>query len=133
MILAAEFGTGEVFLSILWFFLFVLWIYLVVTIFVDIMRADEMSGWAKALWAIFIIILPIIGVLVYLIANGNNMTKRRAADQQAQDDVTRAYIRAAASESASAADELDKLADLHRNGSITDQEYAAAKKSVLGT
>ena len=77
--LAVEWGTGQVLWSILWFFLFFLWIVLVVTIFADLMRADDMSGWAKALWVLAIIILPILGVLLYLIVNGGKIRKELIA------------------------------------------------------
>ena len=79
--LLAEFGTGQVFWSMLWFFLFFIWIWLLISLFGDIFRSKDLSGGAKALWTIFIIILPFLGVLVYLIVRGNSMParSRRAA------------------------------------------------------
>ena len=70
MTLAAEFGTGQVFWSMLYFFLFFIWIYLLIVVFSDIFRSDDLGGWAKALWVIFVILLPYLGVFVYLIAAG---------------------------------------------------------------
>ena len=85
--LLAEFGTGQVFWSMLWFFLFFIWIWLLISLFGDIFRSDDLSGWSKALWTIFVIVLPFLGVFVYLIVRGNSMQERalkQAADQEAQ-------------------------------------------------
>ena len=131
MTFAAEWGTGQVFWSILWFFLFFLWIWLIISIFADIMRAKDMSGWAKAFWTLFIIIVPLLGALIYLIVNGNNMNERAVADAQAQDEAMQSYIRNAAGSGTSQADQLSKLADLHAAGSLDDAEYASAKAKVL--
>lgn len=131
MFLAAEFGTGQVLWSILWFFLFVLWIWLVITVFVDIMRSDDLSGWAKALWVIGIIILPYLGIFIYLIARGGNMAERQVSDAQAADAAQRAYIRQAAG-GTDTADQLANLADMHASGKLDDDEYAQAKAKVLG-
>jgi hypothetical protein len=75
--LLAEFGTGQVFWSMLWFFLFFIWIWLLISLFGDIFRSSDLSGGAKAMWTIFIIVLPFLGVLVYLIVRGNSMQERR--------------------------------------------------------
>jgi type VI protein secretion system component VasK len=130
MFLAAEFGTGQVLWSILWFFLFFLWIWLVITVFVDIMRSDDLSGWAKALWVIAIILLPYLGIFIYLIARGGHMADRHVSDAQAADEAQRAYIRQAAGGS-DTADQLASLADMHNNGKLDDNEYAQAKAKVL--
>jgi type VI protein secretion system component VasK len=130
--LAAEFGTGQVLWSILWFFLFFLWIYLVVTIFVDIMRSDDLSGWAKALWTIAIIFLPFLGILVYLIVRGGSMSERAASEAQANDEAMQQYIRSTAG-TESSADQLATLSDLHASGKLTDDEYASAKAKVLNS
>lgn len=121
-------------LDLLWamllFTMFVIWIWLLITVFVDIFRSD-MSGWAKAAWVIFVIVLPLLGVLIYLIAEGSNMQKR--AEQQAADSdaATRAYIQSAAETSDSPADEVAKLAALRDNGTISDEEFTTAKAKVL--
>lgn len=129
MLLAAEFGTGQVLWSLLWFFLFVMWISLVFSIFADIMRS-EMSGWSKALWTFGIVFLPFLGVFLYLIVNGDTMGRRSMQAAQAQQDAVDGYIREVAT--TGAADELSKIADLHTIGKLTDDEYAAAKAKVLG-
>jgi hypothetical protein len=130
MFIAAEFGTGQVFWSILWFFLFFLWISLIISVFADIVRAHNMSGWAKAAWTFLIIVVPVFGALIYLIANGDDMGQRANEQARAQDEAMQSYIRNAAG-SGGAGAELSGLADLHTNGSLTDEEYASAKASVL--
>ena len=131
MQLAAEFGTGQVFWSILWFFLFFVWIMLIFTIFGDIIRSDDMGGAAKAIWSIFIIFVPFLGIFLYLIVRGGSMGERQMKAAKAQDAAMQDYIRSAAGTGASAADELAKLADLHSQGKIDDAEYAAAKAKVV--
>jgi len=131
MVFAAEFGTGEVLWSILWFSLFVLWIWLVISIFGDIMRANDLSGWAKGMWAVGIIVLPFLGIFLYLIVNGSAMNRRTQQQFQAHDEATQAYIRDAAG-SSSAADQLAQLASLHESGKLSDDEYERAKSRVVG-
>jgi hypothetical protein len=130
--LAAEFGTGQVFWSILWFFLFFVWIMLIFQIFGDIIRSDDMGGAAKAIWSIFIIFLPFLGIFIYLIARGGGMAQRQMKAAQAQEAAMQDYIRTTAGSGASAADELAKLADLHSQGKLDDAEYAAAKAKIVG-
>ena len=132
MLLAAEFGTGQVLWSMLWFFLFFMWIMLVFNTIGDIFRSDDLSGIAKALWTMFIVFLPFLGVFVYLIARGDKMTQHQVDAVEAQDAATQQYIRAAAGTSG-AADQLKSLADLHDAGKLSDEEYAAAKNGVLGS
>jgi len=132
LLLAAEFGTGQVFWSILWFFLFFVWILMIFTIFGDIIRSQDMGGVAKAIWSIFIIFLPFLGIFAYLIVRGGSMHERQIAAAKAQDAAMQDYIRSAAGATPSAADELAKLADLHAAGKLDDAEYAAAKAKVVG-
>ncbi len=122
----------DLFWAMLWFFLFFIWIWLLITVFVDIFRSD-MSGWAKAGWVIFVIVLPLLGVLIYLIAQGKNMQERSLKQAQDQDKAMRSYIQDAAGTSgqASAADEVSKLAALRDAGTITDEEFASAKAKLL--
>jgi hypothetical protein len=75
-VFGAEWGVGQVFLAMLWFFLFLIWIWLVVAVFVDVFHSDDLPGWAKALWVLFVIAFPFLGVLVYLIARGSRMQMR---------------------------------------------------------
>lgn len=122
----------DVLFSMLMFFLFIAWIWVMVTVIADIFRSDDLNGWAKGLWVLFVIILPWLGVLVYLIARGDGMAQRNAADAAAMDQAQRAYIRDAAGGGSSSADQLAKLASLKDSGDISADEYAAAKAKVLG-
>ena len=94
--LTTSFGTGEVFWSMLWFCLFFIWIWLLIGVFADIFRSQDLSGWGKALWTVFVIVLPYLGVLVYLIARGSKMNEHAAQAAQAQDAATRSYIQGVA-------------------------------------
>ncbi len=131
MLLAAEFGTGQVFWSILWFFLFFMWIMLVFNIFGDIMRSDDLSGLAKAVWSIFIIFLPFLGIFIYLIVRGDKMSRRQVQAAQDQEAAVQDYIRSTAG-TGNSADQLATLADLHTSGKLSDEEYAAAKARIIG-
>ena len=127
-----EFGTGQVFWSMLWFFCFFIWIWLLIMVFSDIFRSHEMSGWAKALWIVFVIVLPYLGVLVYLIARGKEMTQHRIEDAQRIDAAQRQYIQTVAGSSgASPADEIARLADLKEKGVIDEAEFQAGKAKAL--
>ena len=117
----------DVFLTMMWFFIWFLWIFLLVRIIFDIFRSHEMSGWGKAAWLIFVIILPFLGVFVYLIARGHKMAEHDERDRQAQQEQFKQYVQEAAGSSGSSAEELTKLADLHSRGVLTDEEFAAQK------
>ena len=131
MVLAAEFGSGQVLWSIFWFFLFFMWIWLVITVFIDVFRSDDISGPAKAIWTIAIIVLPYLGVFVYLVARGDKMGERQARAMSERDQAARSYIRGVTG-GGGGADELAKLAELHAKGAITDDEFARAKARVTG-
>ena len=120
----------NLFFSMLWFFLFILWIWLVISIFIDIFRSDDIGGFAKAMWALFVIVLPLLGVLVYIIARGDSMNERAMKQAAAQEKAARQYIQEAAG-GTSTADELAKLADLRKQGVLTDDEFAAQKAKLL--
>ena len=134
-VVLAEFGTGQVFWSFLWFFLFFIWIWLLIMVFSDIFRSPDLSGWGKALWSIFIIFVPYLGVFVYLIARGHKMSEHAQAQAQAQDAQFRQYVQQAAGTpgGASTAEELEKLSNLHKQGILSDEEYAAAKSKALAS
>ena len=127
--LANEFGTGQVFLSMLWFFLFFIWIWLLIVVFSDLFRSHDLGGWSKALWVIGIIILPYLGVLLYLIVRGHKMAEHAQQAAAAQDAAAKAYIQQVTT--TSTADELTKLADLKAQGVIDDAEYASLKAKAL--
>ncbi|HEX2362563.1 MAG TPA: SHOCT domain-containing protein [Jiangellaceae bacterium] len=122
----------NLFWTMLWFFLFVAWIYLLIVVVTDIFRSDDLSGWAKALWVLFVIIVPWLGILVYLIARGGKMSARAASDYQRRDEEMKAYVREAAGTSGtSTADELTKLASLRDSGTITAEEFEQQKAKLL--
>src|SRR5580698_8437980 len=124
----------DFFLTMLYFFLFVIWIWLLITVFMDIFRSQDMGGWAKALWVIFVIILPFLGVFVYLIARGGKMHDRAARDAAQQQQAFDSYVReAAGTPGDTTADQLSKLADLRSQGVITDAEFEAQKSKVLSS
>ena len=132
MAYAGEFGTGQVFLSFLWFFLFFIWIWMLIVVFGDIFRSNDLGGWGKALWTIFVIVMPYLGVFVYLIARGRKMGEHAAEAAAQQDAAQRAYIRSAVESNGSgAADEIARLADLRDRGAITDAEFQQAKAKAL--
>jgi len=110
------------------FFLFVIWIWILIAVFGDIFRSHDMGGWAKALWVIFVIVLPFLGILVYLIARGGSMQERSIDQARHQQEAFDAQVRQAAGASGSA----DQLADLHDRGVLTDAEFQAQKAKLLG-
>jgi len=122
-----------VFWTIFEIFLWVIWIWILIWIFIDIFRSRDLSGWAKALWFLFVLFIPLIGVLVYLIVRGGSMHERAVQDAQRQDKEFRQYVQqAAATAPASTADQLSKLADLRDRGVISAEEFDREKAKVLG-
>ncbi len=120
------------FWTILEVFLWVLWIWVLIYVFIDIFRSHDLSGWAKALWFVFVLFIPLIGVLVYLIARGGKMHERAVSDARQQDREFRAYVQDAAG-SQTPADQLAKLADLRDRGVITAEEFERQKAKVLAS
>jgi membrane protein implicated in regulation of membrane protease activity len=113
-------------------FLWIIWIWILIYVFIDIFRSHDLSGWAKALWFIFVLFIPLIGVLVYLIARGGEMQQRAQQQAQQQDQEVRRYIQQTANEGNSA-DQLAKLADLRDRGVITADEFDREKAKVLAS
>ncbi|MDY7101791.1 MAG: SHOCT domain-containing protein [Actinomycetota bacterium] len=121
------------FWTIFMIFIWVAWIMLLFRIFVDLFRSD-MGGWGKALWSVFVLLTPFLGVFVYLVVHGRDMTKRDIAAAQQNEAAARAYIRDAAGTSGGGtADELQKLADLHSRGVLNDEEFAQQKAKILAS
>ena len=133
VVLASDFGTGQVFWSFLWFFLFFIWIWLLIVVFSDLFRSHDLSGWAKAAWVIGIIVVPYLGVLIYLIARGGKMHEHAMQAAQAQDAAMRQYVQSAAGTVASPADEVARLADLKSQGVIDDAEFQQLKAKALAS
>ncbi|MFV1989506.1 MAG: SHOCT domain-containing protein [Acidimicrobiales bacterium] len=122
----------DLFFSMFIFFLWIAWIWIVISVIMDIFRSDDLNGWSKALWAIFVVLLPFLGIFVYLIARGDKMQERTMQMAQDRDAATREYVRQAAGP-ASSADELQKLQGLKDAGTISDAEFAQLKANVLGS
>lgn len=131
-LVASDFGTGQVFLSMLWFFLFFIWIWLLIMVFSDIFRSHDLSGGLKAIWVIFVVIVPYLGVFVYLLARGGKMHEHAIDAAQAQDAATRAYIQNAVSTGSSATDQLAQLSNLKAQGVIDEAEFQKMKAKVVG-
>ena len=132
--LASDYPVLDAFLTILYFFLFIIWIWLLIMVFIDIFRSRDMGGWAKALWIIFVIILPFLGVFVYLIARGGKMHERAAAEAAQQQKQFDAYVRqTAGAPGSSTADQLSQLADLKAKGVLSDAEFEAQKAKILAS
>ena len=122
----------ELFWATLWFFLFFAWIWLVITIFGDIFRSRDLSGWGKALWTLLVVFLPWLGVLIYLIVRGRSMEDRSVQAAAEREKATRQYVQSVASDDgASSADEIAKLAELRNSGLLTEDEFVAQKAKIL--
>ena len=128
--LAYDYPVMGVFWSMLYFFIFFIWIMLLFRIFVDIFRSHDLGGFAKTLWFIFVIIVPFLGVFIYVIVRGKSMHERDMDQAKAQNEAFKSYVQQTAS-TGSTADELAKLADLLNTGALTQAEYDSAKAKVL--
>ncbi|MFF6992306.1 SHOCT domain-containing protein [Streptomyces sp. NPDC010273] len=131
--LAYDYPMLSVFWSMLLFFLWIMWFVLLFRIVVDIFRDDSMNGWAKAGWLVFTILLPFLGVFVYVIARGKNMGRREIAQARAQQEAFDARVRQAAGDQGprSSVEELATLSEIRARGDITDEEFNRAKELVL--
>lgn len=138
--LAYDFPLLGAFWTVLWFFLWIMWFILLFRVVTDIFRDDGLSGWAKAGWLVFCVVLPFLGVFVYVIARGRGMGHREMKQVQAQQEEFDAYIRRTAGATGatgtagggrSSADELARLSEMHDRGTISDEEFRRAKDMVL--
>ena len=128
MVMAADYPFMDVLWSMIIFFFWVIWIWIVVTVLIDVFRRDDISGWAKAAWVIFVVILPWLGVLIYLIAQHDGMRERRVREVQAQKQAFDQYVRDAAGGSAGEIAQAKQLLD---SGAITQDEFDAIKSKAL--
>src|SRR5580692_6382524 len=130
--LAYTYPLLDLFGTMLGFFLLIIWFWLLIVVFSDIFRSHDMGGWSKALWVIFVIILPFLGCFVYLIARGGKMQERKIQDANQQKKAFDSYVRQAAGSSGSdVSSQLTKLADLKAQGLLTDAEFESEKAKVL--
>jgi hypothetical protein len=124
----------NLFLTMLYFFLWIAWLFLLFRIILDIFRSHDLGGWGKALWTILILFVPFLGVLIYVIARGSSMQERDMQQARDSKQAMDRYITETAKGAAPASspvDELTKLADLHKSGAINDDEFASMKAKVL--
>ena len=132
--LATNYPILDIFLTTLYFFIFIVWLWLLFMVFIDIFRSHDLHGWAKALWVIGIIIMPYLGVLVYLIFRGGKMHERAAQQAAQQQKAFDQYVKqAAGTPGNSTADQLAKLANVKSQGLLTDAEFEAEKSKVLAS
>jgi ABC-type multidrug transport system fused ATPase/permease subunit len=130
MLVLADFTFGQALLVVLEVFLFAAWLMILFTIITDLFRDHELSGWAKAAWVIFLIFVPFLAALIYLIARGDGMRERTIKHNQEVQGQVNEYIRETA-QGSTAADELTKLAKLHDAGKLTDQQFEDAKAKII--
>lgn len=131
--LAYDYPAMGIFWSMLWFFVWITWLMLLFRVIGDIFRSHDMGGGAKALWLFVVIVMPFLGVFIYMIARGHAMTQHDMDAARARDDQMKAYVQqvTASNGSTGSADELAKLAELNRTGVLTDAEFAQEKAKVL--
>ena len=120
----------DLFITMFWFFLFVAWLWLLISVYADVFRSDDLGGLGKALWVLFVLVLPYVGVLIYLIARGGKMQERSLAQARQARSATESYIREVAG-GASTADELLKLAQLRDQGVLSPEEFEAQRAKAL--
>jgi Short C-terminal domain/Phospholipase_D-nuclease N-terminal len=130
-VIASNYPFLDVMWTMLVFFAWVIWFWLLITVFADIFRRHDLSGWGKAGWTVFVIILPFLGVLIYLISQSKGMTDRNLEQQQAAKSEADSYIRSVAQ--SDPADQIAKAKDLLDSGAITQAEYDSIKQKALAT
>jgi hypothetical protein len=130
---SADYPVLNVFWTMFEIFAFVIWFWLLFVVLTDVFRSSDLSGWGKAGWTIFVLFLPLIGVLCYLIVRGRSMHERSAQQAAQQEKAFRSYVQEAAGPPPSSADQLAKLADLRQRGVITPEEFEQEKTKVLAS
>jgi uncharacterized small protein (DUF1192 family) len=125
----ADYGLGEALLTVLSIFFIVIWIWILITVLIDLFRDHELSGWWKAVWVFFLVFLPIITVLIYLIVRGSGMRERAIQEQKHMREASEEYIRSVAG--SSPVDELHKLNELRERGAISQDEFERLKAKIV--
>jgi hypothetical protein len=131
MVLAADYPFMDILWTLIIFFSWVIWIWIMIVILTDVFRRKDIGGWAKAAWVVFLIVLPFIGALIYLIANHDGMSERQAKEVQQYQQQTDSYIREVAGTGNGAAGEIERAKGLLDSGAITQAEYDALKAKAL--
>jgi hypothetical protein len=129
--LAADYPFLDVMWTLIIFFLWVIWFWILITVFIDIFRRHDLSGWGKAGWVIFTIVLPFLGVFIYLITQGDDMAKRNVAQAQQQQAQSDDYVRDTVAGAGGAADQIAKAKQLLDAGAIDQAEFDAIKRKAL--
>jgi hypothetical protein len=130
-VLAYDYPLLGAFWTVLWLFIWILWIILLFRVIADIFRSHDLGGWGKALWLILVVLVPFLGVFIYVIARGHGMAERDIQRAQRQEEAFRSYVQSAAAPGGGTADELAKLAGLRDQGVITPAEFEAQKAKLL--
>jgi hypothetical protein len=130
-VLAYDYPVLGAFLTMMFFFVWIVWLFLLFKVVIDVFRSDDMGGFSKVLWLVFVIFLPYLGVFVYLIARGHKMTERDVAQAQAQKASMDEYVRSVAGSSGGVAAEIEKLAALKDQGALTQAEFDQQKAQLL--
>ena len=130
-VIAYDYPILGIFWTMLWLFFWIAWLFLLFRVIADLFRSHDLGGWGKALWIIFVILVPFLGVFVYVIARGHSMHERDIEQAKAQRAAFDSYVRDAAGSGGGTADELVKLADLKERGVITDAEFEQQKAKIL--
>ncbi|MFE7777073.1 SHOCT domain-containing protein [Streptomyces sp. NPDC057445] len=130
--LAYDYPVLGAFWTVMWIFLWVMWLVLLFRVILDIFRDHELNGWVKAAWLLFVLIIPFLGVLVYVVVRGNEMGKREIQHAQEQQEAFNTYIRQTAkADGSGTADELARLSELKTKGELTEDEFQKAKEKLL--
>ncbi|MFR9676558.1 SHOCT domain-containing protein [Streptomyces sp. TR06-5] len=129
--LAYDYPVLGAFWTVMWVFLWVVWLILLFRVIVDLFRDRDLSGWAKGGWLVVLVLVPFLGVLVYVIVRGRDMGRREQRHAEAQTEAMNTYLRRTLGTGGSEADTLAELAELRRRGDLSDEEFAAAKEKIL--
>jgi hypothetical protein len=129
--IAATFGAGQVAYSLLWFFLFFVEIWLMISIFIDVFRSHDLRGWAKAAWIILVLVFPIVGILAYLIIRGDKMRAHQTEAQADSAAMFREYLAHAGGGRISKVEELHRLAELRDRGYVSAEEFEGLKSEIM--
>ena len=131
MVIAADYPFLDILWSMIIFFVWVVWIWMMVIILTDVFRRRDLSGWGKAGWTVFLIVLPFLGAFIYLIAEGNNMADRRAAEVRGEKAQFDDYVKTVAGDGGGSAAEIEKAKRLLDTGAITQTEFEQLKAKAL--
>ena len=131
MVFAADYPFLDIFWTMLIFFMWVIWIWILVTVLMDLFRRHDISGWGKAAWTALVIVLPFLGVFMYLITQGKEMAERRAAEMRANQASFDSYVRDVATSESSPTDQIHKAKELLDSGAIDQTEFDALKRKAL--